>query len=280
VSSGSRTRTARVREVTGATGPAEPAHPSLHPGRLSGLTTLRWAALACLVLGGVGYADWALQFLLHDSLSPVTSFISELSATVVPHHTVFRIADATSGGLLMIGALLAWIIGRESRSEWSAWAAAAAVGLTNITEALTPMDCPLTATHAHCHQAAARPLWQAADSPHAWISALETLSFIAVLVLVSRALRGRQSPRLWSGTVALGVTALAFGTADALLTLPFAPESAVHYIGAVQRVDVTLTALWLAVALCTLLMVAPIGGTEHALTRRASGQTDCGEGVA
>lgn len=241
--------------------------------------TLRWVALAFLLLGGLGYADWALQFLLGDSLSPVTSFISELSATVVPHHTMFRVADATSGGLLMIGALLAWITGRESRSEWSAWTAAAAVGLTNITEALTPMDCPLTATHAHCHQAAARPLWQAVDSPHAWISALETLTFIAALVLVSRALRGRQSPRPWSGTVSLGVTALAFGTADALLTLPFAPASAVHYIGAVQRVDVTLTALWLAVALSTLLMVAPVRGGVTAATRGAGGSSDCGNGA-
>ena len=51
-----------------------------------------------LVVAGVAYSTWILEFALPTGLSPVQSFVTEHYVNSQPYHALFRGADVASLG--------------------------------------------------------------------------------------------------------------------------------------------------------------------------------------
>jgi hypothetical protein len=212
----------------------------------------RTVAAVLLVVGGLGYADWVLQLFLPVQARMMTSFISELSAAGQPDHTMFRVADLAGGALLVIGGALAWLRTRR----WPAtWTALILLGLCIIVEASLPLDG--TFTFAAILPKTGTPLWwDRVSDPHGLVSFVETLTFVVLFVSCTAALRRTSAPATWRRLLAaVGLGAVLCGVVDAALTAALLMSGHALALGLVQRIGVTLTALWLAVAPTWLLLV-------------------------
>jgi hypothetical protein len=208
-------------------------------------STMRTVAAALLVLGGIAYADWVLQLFLPVHADLTTSFISELSAGNQPHHDLFRAADVVGGVLLTVGGATAWAVVRRRPATWLSLVV---LGACIVLEATVPLDktftfaavLPRTGTHAW---------WQRVTEPHGLASLVETTSFLVLFASCTVALRRTTVPerrqRLLAG---IGAAAIVCGVADSVLMAALLMGGHSGPLGLVQRVGVTLTAVWLAAA--------------------------------
>jgi hypothetical protein len=216
------------------------------------LPMARRCVVTLLCLGGLGYADWVAQLFLPISASPVTSYVSELSADDQPFAQVFRNTDMISGAFIMLGALGAWLLVRR----WSpVWIALFLLGVSNILEATTPMHCVITFA-ASCTPPAPESLVATVVNPHAWVSVLQTVSCFSLIVFGTVALRRAEaSPLRWRVLTAIGMLALFISVIEGLFTVELLLHSSDSVLGLIQRTEVTFTALWLVLApgaLCLL----------------------------
>ncbi len=230
------------------------------------LPMARKCAVVLMCLGGLGYADWVAQLFLPISASPVTSYVSELSADGQPFAHVFRNTDMVSGALIMLGAASAWLLVRR----WSpVWIALFLLGVSNMLEALTPMHCVITFAAA-CTPPEPEPLLANISNPHAWVSVLQTVSCFSLIIFGTVALRraGVGAVR-WRLLTAVGLLALGVSVIEGLFTVELLVHSSDSVLGMIQRTEVTFTAVWLAIAPGTLLL-ATLGGKQGgwALGRR------------
>lgn len=210
---------------------------------MSGLR--RRVATLMLVVGGLGYADWVLQLVVPVNADLTTSFISELSAAGEPHHLLFRLADLLAGALLGAGALTAWV---HSRRWAGVWAPLVVLAACTVFEAASPLQDSYT-FGASLPDPGTGAWWAKVSEPHGVSSLLETLAYLVVLATCTAALRrsgAEARPRQLLATV--GVVAALCGALDAALTASLLLNGSSIGLGLVQRLGVTLTALWLALA--------------------------------
>ena len=205
----------------------------------------RAVAVVLLVIGGLAYADWVLQLFLPVRADLMTSFISELGAVGQPHHNLFRGADVTGGALSAAGGAVAWLHMRRWALTWSSLIM---LGVCVILESILPLGETLTFA-AVLPKAGTHLWWERVSEPHGVVSFLETVSFLVLFASCTAALR-RATTRQWSRRLlaAVGLAAIVCGVADAALTASLLVGGHASVLGLVQRVEVTLTALWLAAA--------------------------------
>jgi len=228
----------------------------------------RRASMALLVAGGVVYASWVLQFVLPVHIDPVTSFISELSAVGQPFRRVFRTLDLIGGGLLLLGGVAAW---RQSRRWPAVWTPLIVLGACIVLEALLPLEGSFT--DAELPDPGTSSWWARITEPHGVISFVETNAFLVLLVTCSLALRRINAPVLRRRALAtIGVLAALSGLVDAGLTAVLLVNGDAVALGLVQRLGVTLTATWLALAPTWLLWV-----TLHRRRQPRTGSEVAGE---
>ena len=208
-------------------------------------------AAVLLVLGGVGYADWVLQLFLPVQAGIMTSFISELGAGGQPHHDLFRVADLAGGALLVSGAAAAWL---HTRRWLTTWCLLVLLGLCIIIEASLPLNGTFT-FGAILPRPGTRLWWDRVSEPHGLVSFVETVTFLVLFACGTVALRQASVPANWRRLVAaVGLAAVLCGIADAALTAALLVGGHAIVIGLVQRIGVTLTAAWLAIAPTWLLL--------------------------
>ncbi|MCW2783500.1 MAG: hypothetical protein JWP74_17 [Marmoricola sp.] len=232
---------------------------------------MRGCALVLLFLGGAGYADWALQLVLPISTSPITSYISELSAHGQPFAAVFRATDTVSGVLIMAGAAGGWFLARR---WWPTWGALVLLGASNVLEAMSPMRCVLTFAAA-CTPPVKQALLVTIFNPHAWVSVLQTMScFVVVGSCIVALGRAGASPARWRFLAAVGALSIFVSLIEGLFTVELLAHSTDSVLGLVQRTEVTFTALFLALAPGCLLLLSrdrASPGTDAAAPGRRAG---------
>jgi hypothetical protein len=221
------------------------------------LGRLRGLAIVLLVVGGLGYADWVLQLVLPVEADLRTSFISELSTIGQPYHHVFRIADVVAGVALGTGAALSWVL---TRRHAAVWAPLVVLSACAVFEAAVPLSTSYT-FGAALPDPGTGAWWAKVSEPHGVSSFLETLAFLVVLLTCSLALRRSGADRRRLVLVAVGVGAALCGAIDAVLTATLLLNGSAAYLGLVQRLGVSLTAVWLAAA-PTWLLVLPAQGSR------------------
>jgi hypothetical protein len=97
-----------------------------------------------LIVAGVAYSMWILEFVLPTSLSPMHSFVSEHYVVSQPYHALLRSADVVAGVVYMV------VASRLARMLPHDLAGAAVViglgvfGLTTVTDAVFVPDCIAT----------------------------------------------------------------------------------------------------------------------------------------
>ena len=192
-----------------------------------------------MIAGGVLYTSWVLQLLLPSSLSPWTSFASELAASGQPHAWVYRCGDLAAGSLFVLAGLagLRQRPGAGWRRTGILWLMVV-FGLATVIDALCPMSC-VTTIDAAC---SAREL--AGDVPlthlvHNATSAVGGAAFWGVVLLA--AWRPGRSRMAWL----LVVLGAAWIVATIWTLLAQVPSLAPLLLGLAQRVELMLAALWL-----------------------------------
>jgi len=215
---------------------------------------LRVAAIL-IASGGVLYAAWFLQWIVTTDLSATSSFISELSATDQPHHWLFRTTDLLAGVSLVLGSVAAMSSTPRSRWMLTGWASLLLFGVSTIADSLTPLSCAATASES-CKRLAEHGEPGGAINLHLFASASEDLFFgMAMLSLMVVA---------WRSGVPVVLRRVAMAVAVAIVvswawTLAAAAEFEFLHIdeqlGIAQRVEVTLTGVWIVLVSIELLRV-------------------------
>lgn len=244
-----------------ALGTASPERtdPAAAPARARARRRAHLGVVVLLVVGGLAYADWVLQLLLPVHADVRTSFISELSAPDQPFHAWFRVADITGGVLMVVGGAAAWVL-RPRR--WAVWAPLLALGLAVVVEAALPLEASMTfgSGAASAPAAGTSAWWARISEPHGVASLADSLAYLVLLVTGTRALTAQHvRPLLRRPLTVVGVTAAVLGFAQAAQTALFLIVGHAVDLGLVQRVEVGLAALWLAVVPAVALGRAPAG---------------------
>ncbi|WP_370288764.1 DUF998 domain-containing protein [Nocardioides sp.] len=218
-----------------------------------GRTAVGAVAVVLLVVGGLAYTNWVLQFVLPVRADVSTSFISELSATGQPFADLFRSADLLGGVLLAAGGAAAWWSARVHRAVWTA---VIALGLAVVWESAAPLRAAMTFGESVSTGGAASWFARATDM-HGIASLADTLSFLALLALGLRAMHRTQVPARVRGALAgVGVLAAVLGVAQMGQTVLFLVAGDTDALGVVQRTQITLIGLWVAAVPALLLVRA------------------------
>ncbi|MEL4358537.1 MULTISPECIES: DUF998 domain-containing protein [unclassified Luteococcus] len=117
-----------------------------------------------LMLGGLFYSAWLLEFLLATDVSPVTSYVSELGADGEPHAWLFRLGDTLAGLSLLVAGLVTLLARRRDgstpRGELWMYRLLTIFGLCTVLDSSFPMSCVATRDQACAvREAAGRVPW-------------------------------------------------------------------------------------------------------------------------
>ncbi|MFE2724401.1 DUF998 domain-containing protein [Kitasatospora sp. NPDC059327] len=257
--------------------------PSSHPGR----RTARLAVAALLLLSAVAYTAWVLEVVVSTGLDPVQAYISELAAEDQPLGGLFRATDLVAGLAVLAAAGTALLTGSygapdsappdhepvghgtadhepvghgtadhepagripAARRPWAVtgWAALALFGAATAADSRLPLSCAPTSDEM-CAARETAGLVPATHTAHAVTSSLAMLGALGGLVALTVAARrygwwppvGRYGPWLLAGEL------LATGWSLAAIAA-FEAGRGTWSLGAGQRLQVLLVALWLAV---------------------------------
>ncbi|MEU8920932.1 DUF998 domain-containing protein [Kitasatospora sp. NPDC048545] len=247
--------------------------PSPQPGH----RTARTAVAALLLLSAVAYTAWVLEVVLSTGLDPVQAYISELAAEDQPLGGLFRATDLVAGlcllaaaGTALAGGLAAGPVtgggagrtaGRADRSvtrrtggarhrrRWAVvgWSALALFGAATAADSRLPLSCTPTSDEM-CAARETAGLVPATHTAHAVTSSLAVLGALTALVSLTVAARryGWWPPVRRFGPWLLGAELLATGWSLAAIAA-FQAGRGTWALGAGQRLQVLLVALWLAV---------------------------------
>jgi hypothetical protein len=97
-----------------------------------------------LMIAGVAYSMWILEFVLPTGLSPVQSFVSEHYVVTQPYHALFRCADVVAGVVYMIVASRLTGLLSYGLAGTAVVVGLGVFGLTTVTDALFVPDCIAT----------------------------------------------------------------------------------------------------------------------------------------
>ncbi|KOV12088.1 hypothetical protein ADK60_33260 [Streptomyces sp. XY431] len=218
------------------------------------------AVAALLLLSAVAYTAWVLEVVLSTGLDPVQAYISELAAEDQPLGGLFRATDLVAGLAVLAAALLALSafhlrrpVPREpgaspGRRPWAAggWAALALFGAATAADSRLPLSCAPTSDEM-CAARETAGLVPATHTAHAVTSSLAVLGALGGLTALTVAARRyhRWPPVRRYGPWLLGAEVLATGWSLGAIAA-FEAGHGTWALGAGQRLQVLLVALWLA----------------------------------
>ncbi|MDO5724510.1 MAG: DUF998 domain-containing protein [Flaviflexus sp.] len=110
----------------------------------------QYLAAGLLTCGGLIYASALWEALAGYPINPAISFLSELAARDQPDGWIFRVTDAVSGTLIVLGTLLL-MLGRPrwGRLRWILTCALTLTGIGTVLDAASPMDCAESVPQCH-----------------------------------------------------------------------------------------------------------------------------------
>ncbi|CAM5379256.1 hypothetical protein GCM10010329_14290 [Streptomyces spiroverticillatus] len=200
-----------------------------------------------LGLGAAAYTAWVVEVLVWTGLNPINTYVSELAAADQPLGGLFRATDLVAGTLLFLGAL--WALLRTPRRPWlvTGWAGLALFGAATVADSRLPLSCAPT-IDPECAARETAGLVPATHAAHAWSSSLAMLGALSGVVALTVAARRYRhwTPLLRSGPLLAGLVLAA--TAWTLTSVAlFQAGRGTWALGAGQRLQVLLVAIWLAV---------------------------------
>ncbi|MFE4614930.1 DUF998 domain-containing protein [Streptomyces sp. NPDC056747] len=209
------------------------------------------AAAVLLGLGALAYTAWLLEVLVATGLDPVRTYVSELAAADQPLGGLFRATDLAAGLLVLAGALAGLAATRRPRRHepWAlgGWIALAVFGAATAADSRLPLSCAPTAD-PECAARETAGLVPATHLAHAVSSSLAMTGVLAAMVALTVAARryGHWRPLARTGP-ALVVLELAATVWTLAAVAAFEAGKGTWSLGAGQRLQVLLVAVWLAV---------------------------------
>ncbi|MFB7606097.1 DUF998 domain-containing protein [Streptomyces gardneri] len=239
------------------------------------------AAAVLLGLGALAYTSWVLEVLVRTGLDPVRTYVSELAAADQPLGGLFRATDLVAGLLVLAGALTGLAASRGPRSprgsrsprrsgsprrprprpheRWAlgGWIALAVFGAATAVDSRLPLSCAPTAD-PECAARETAGLVPATHTAHAVSSSLAVTGAVAAMIALTVAARryGRRRPLARTGP-ALVVLELAATAWTLAAVAAFEAGKGTWALGAGQRLQVLLVAVWLAVLAASLVRERP-----------------------
>lgn len=198
--------------------------------------------MLALILGGVAYSSWILEFALHTGLDPVTSFLSELDAENQKYRGVFGNADILSAVLMLVAATLGLLITVRHKLFVTGWISLAIFGIATIADASFPLEC----SGANCEASAPGGLLPQLHHIHALTSSIAVFAiFIAMISFTVGAFRYRDYPSLRTFGLSL-VILTSLATVWMLTTNGIELAGGGNLgLGIAQRIQVLGMSLWL-----------------------------------
>ncbi|MFE1547197.1 DUF998 domain-containing protein [Streptomyces sp. NPDC058718] len=216
------------------------------PGKVPARATR--AAALLLGLGALAYTAWLLEVLVRTGLDPVRTYVSELAAADQPLGGLFRATDLAAGLLVLAGAL-AGLAATRRHGPWAlgGWIALAVFGAATAADSRLPLSCAPTAD-PECAARETAGLVPATHLAHAVSSSLAMAGALAAMVALTVAARryGHWRPLARTGP-ALVVLELAATAWTLAAVAAFEAGKGTWSLGAGQRLQVLLVAVWLAV---------------------------------
>lgn len=249
----------------------------------------RKTVAALLLLSAVAYTAWVLEVVLSTGLDPVQAYISELAAEDQPLGGLFRATDLAAGLCVLAAAVTALATGQArnpaaagrpsaapgrnpatpGRSRWAlvGWSALALFGAATAADSRLPLSCAPTSDEM-CAARETAGLVPATHTAHAVTSSLAVLGALTGLVaLTVAARRHHQWPAVRRlGPWLLGAELLATGWSLGAIAA-FQAGRGTWALGAGQRLQVLLVAIWLAVL--AVAVARSTGPTERSAPRTA-----------
>ncbi|MER5962594.1 DUF998 domain-containing protein [Streptomyces sp. NPDC002057] len=226
------------------------------------------ASAALLALGALAYTAWVLEVLVETGLDPVRTYVSELAAADQPLGGLFRATDLVAGVLVLAGAVTGLVgtgrhgtgrrasgggaegagAARGPREPWAivGWIALAVFGAATAVDSRLPLSCAPT-VDPECAARETAGLVPATHTAHAVSSGLAmTGALVALVALTVAARRHGRRPlaRIGPVLVALELAATVWTLAA---VAAFEAGKGIWALGAGQRLQVLLVAVWLAV---------------------------------
>lgn len=236
------------------------------------------------VLGAGLYGAFPLAPLVGSRLSAVNSYVSELAVSGQPASGLFRGGDALAGALIV---LLAVSVGRRAFRDQRVvigTALLAAVGIASVFDAAHPMPCT-PSTDASCRRVEDSPdLLIQLHQAHTISSVIGLTAGLTAMIVLGRASRGERGSRpgpaapgsrpchargeapwwpRWSGwsggswwswgSQVAGCAVFVLGAVEIGLIV-----GEVGGVGALERAQVALLALWMAVLALRQLTGTPV----------------------
>ncbi|WP_327583301.1 alpha/beta fold hydrolase [Nonomuraea sp. NBC_00507] len=197
------------------------------------------AASAFIVAAVLGSA-WITGQFTTPGVDKTHGYVTELAARDQPWARLFRVSDALSGLVCLLGVAL---VPRVER-EWQGWLALSAYALLTIVAAVFPLDCASLSDPA-CGRQGLSP----AHHVHLLAEALAVGAVVAAMVLLAARWRTRIAWLLtWATLAATALTAAAL--------------AAGRGAGLAHRAQLTLIAVWL-VYVALRLLVADLWHSGH-----------------
>ncbi|WP_280680178.1 DUF998 domain-containing protein [Kitasatospora sp. MAA19] len=253
------------------------------------------------MLSAVAYTAWVLEVVLSTGLDPVQAYISELAAEDQPLGGLFRATDLVAGLCVLAAAVTALATGQTGRTgqtrqagqasrsgpraagrragrRWAVagWSALALFGAATAADSRLPLSCAPTSDEM-CAARETAGLVPATHTAHAVTSSLAMLGALTGLAVLTVAARryGWWPPVGRVGPWLLGAELLATGWSLAAIAA-FEAGRGTWALGAGQRLQVLLVALWLAVLALGVVRAdgAPQGAPPGAPPQRESRPVD------
>ncbi|MEV7276690.1 DUF998 domain-containing protein [Streptomyces sp. NPDC093111] len=224
------------------------------------------AAAVLLALGALAYTAWVLEVVVRTGLDPVRTYVSELAAADQPLGGLFRATDLTAGLLVLAGALTGLAATARPRpagpagTSWArrepgprrpwlrvGWLALALFGAATAVDSRLPLSCTPTAD-PECAARETAGLVPATHTAHAVSSSLAMAGALTAIVALTLAARryGLWRPLARTGPVLVALELLATAWTLAAVAA-FEAGKGLWSLGAGQRLQVLLVAVWLAV---------------------------------
>lgn len=237
----------------------------------TGRPRARGAVAVLLLISAVAYTAWVLEVVLSTGLDPVQAYISELAAADQPLGGLFRATDLVAG-LAVLAAAGTALVGTapvdtarrtgtepvgtarrtgapQPRHRWAlaGWSALALFGAATAADSRLPLSCTPTSDE-ECAARETAGLVPATHTAHAVTSSLAMIGALAGLVALTVAARryGWWPPVRRYGPWLLGAELLATTWSLAAIGA-FQAGRGTWALGAGQRLQVLLVALWLGV---------------------------------
>lgn len=194
-----------------------------------------------IMIAGLCYSSWLLEFVLKIDVDPVNSFLSELDAEGKPHRELFATADKIVGALLMSAALAGLLLFPRRGFTTIGWVALFCFGAATIGDVLLPLrDCS-SQNNSECGGGSSE-LFPQLHQPHALTSTIAVTAIaIATFAFSAAAFRYRR----WRILREAGLVVLVIGSAATVWMLVADNLTGNYALGVAQRIQVGSMSLWL-----------------------------------